>query len=136
EAVAVQPIARALYEREVAIVGFEPGIETGELATFLGLLSKDPRRASAASIGDELKTAGVRNIYVEAMDFSHIGLEPDATVADSKLRREIWDLILGGLVAGRQLSEDGSELDQENRRRLDELSALLAEALGGTSEDF
>lgn len=133
EAAALKPFAQALYAREVALLGFETGLAASELDAFLGVMSADPRGAAAVPLLRERLTAsGVRHIYLEAMDFSQLGLEAETASRDR--RRQIWDLILEELIAGRQLSPDGRELDPESRRRLDELTALLAEALEGESE--
>jgi hypothetical protein len=131
-AAALQPFAKALYSREVALVGFETGLAGSELDAFLGLLSADPRGVTVPVLRERLIAAGVRHVYLEAMDFSQLGLEAETGGLDR--RRQIWDLILDELIAGRQLSPDGRELDPESRRRLDELSALLAEALQGESD--
>jgi hypothetical protein len=131
-AAALQPFAKALYSREVALVGFETGLAASELDAFLDLLGADPRGVAVPVLRERLIAAGVRHVYLEAMDFSQLGLEAETAGLDR--RRQIWDLILDELVAGRQLSPDGRELDPESRRRLDELSALLAEALQGESD--
>jgi HEAT repeat protein len=134
DSIGLQKIAEALYQRGVAVLGFEPGLESLELAQFLTLLSLDPRRTGPEPIWDRMVAARVRHIYLEPVDYSRISLDDGLDRAAPHAPNDVWDRILRELVAGRELVEKGAELDASDRSGLDELSALLAEALQGEGE--
>jgi len=126
-----QRLGEALYERSVALLGFEEGLEAAELEVFLLRLGPDPRQAEHRALWEEIRAAGVRHIYLEPVDYSGVVLKEAGSAP--QLEREpgpIWETIVRALVAGRRLEREGLDLATVNLGTPDEIAALLAELLG------
>lgn len=100
-----QKLARALYERQVAVVRFEHGIEPWELERLVSLLDADPSQDEASSLWDQLAAAGVSRVHLEPIDYSTVRMtdevRPEAGEAES-----LWDRLVEALLAREQLSDE------------------------------
>ncbi len=100
-----QKLARALYERQVAVVRFEHGLEPWELERLVCLLDADPSRDEASSLWDQLTAAGVSHVHLEPIDYSTVRMtdevRPEAGEAES-----LWDRLVQALLAREQLADE------------------------------
>ncbi len=95
-------LARALFERQVAILKIEPGVERAELDAFLQLLTEDPHEGGAP-LADRLGAAGVSRIQLQLVDYSAIRVTDEVRVPTE--RESLQDRIVRALVVKGTLEE-------------------------------
>jgi hypothetical protein len=98
-------LAAALYQREVALIRFQEGIEPEELEHLLCLLPRGISIRNRELLATELAARGVRHVLVESVDFSDLvatdSLEDTGTVPR---KDSLWDRILQRLLADQRFS--------------------------------
>jgi hypothetical protein len=70
-------LARALYERSVAVVRIDTGVQIEELTALLRVLTGRPDRPDRLPAWDELAAAGVEHIHLQPVDYSLIRVTSD-----------------------------------------------------------
>lgn len=125
-----QKFAHALYSRGVAVIHFEnPSAE--DMGTFLRLLGFGAPDAKAP-LWEELTGSGVMSIQLQPVDYSSVELTD--SLADEPARKEsrsLWEEILRGLLAGRELTPHTRQLLTRGVKSMDELSALIMQYAAG-----
>jgi HEAT repeat protein len=98
-------LAAALYQREVALIRFQEGIEPEELEHLLCLLPRGVSIRNREPLATELAARGVRHVLVESVDFSDL-VATDSLEDTGTVPREdsLWDRILQRLLADQRFS--------------------------------
>jgi hypothetical protein len=123
-------LARALYEREVALLRLDPGLEVAELESLLRAISGDGTRGDRPPLSQQLAAQGIRHVTVETVDFSQVRLTDGAATEAAPV--SLWDDLLRTILTGHVLSAEGRRLVESGEAAgARGLAALLGEVLVG-----
>ena len=125
-------LATALYNREVALLRLEPGLDAVELEVLLRHVSLEAVRAEAQPLAQQLAAAGVTHATVESLDFSQLRVTDDVTSAPPP--PNLWDDLLNAVLSGHELSAEGREIVDSGQAATPRgLAQILNEVLGGAA---
>jgi HEAT repeat protein len=122
-------LAQALYRRAVATVRIEPGVQPGELESFLRLLGGEAAGQEVQPLAQDLAAAGISHIKLESVDYSLVRatdeLEDEAKAGPLSL----WEDVVRAMLAGEGLSPEGRrQIEGGGARSAAAIAALLREA--------
>ena len=134
-------LAQALYDRDVAILRIDAGVQPGELEALLRLLVAEPRGGDPAPLGDRLEAGP--HLHLELIDYSAVRvtdeLRPPGSPSPAAEPESLWDAILRALVAGQHLAGETDPSAADHLPRVSpgaapsgaELAAMIGDYLRG-----
>lgn len=124
-------LAQALYRRSVAAVRIEPGVQAGELESFLRLLGPEAAGRDGPPLVQELSAAGIRHIQLESVDYSQIAVTEDLEGMTKTTPRSLWDDIVRAMLATEGLSPEARTQIEQAARSAAGIATLLRDARYG-----
>jgi HEAT repeat protein len=122
-------LAQALYRRSVAAVRIEPGVEAGELESFLRLLGSEAGGEDGPPLAQEVEAAGIRHIQIESVDYSQITATEELAGERRIGPRSLWEDVVRAILAGEGLPAAArDELEQGRGRSASGMATLMREA--------
>ena len=122
-------LAQALYRRSVATVRIEPGVEPGELESFLRLLGPEAAGQDGPPLATGLAAAGIRHIQIESVDYSLVRATDELEGEAQAGRPSLWEDVVRAMLAGEGLSPEGrKQIEGGGARSATAVAALLREA--------
>ena len=108
ESANVGVFAEALYRRNAALVYIDEDVAPRDLECLLRLLAHAPGGPERATIGEELRAAGVDRITVTSIDYTRLVTTDQLKVAERGPAGSLWDTLIGALLSGKHLTPDDS----------------------------
>jgi len=108
ESANVGAFAEALYRRNAALLYIDEDVAPRDLECLLRLLADAPGGPERATIGEELRAAGVDRITVTSIDYTRLVTTDQLKVAERGPAGSLWDTLIGALLSGNHLTPDGS----------------------------
>jgi HEAT repeat protein len=124
-------LAETLYDRSVAILRFDEGIDAAELERFLGLLPRTRAREDEAPLWDVLAEHGIEHVRMEPIDFSGV-VAAEGTEGETGPRTEVvllWQEILRRLLSDERFAGEARGLAKEDEVGLAEIRSLIERVL-------
>lgn len=112
DAPAARALARALFQREVAVLRIEERVSGAEVELLLQSIAERPGALQSPPLQDELLAAGVTAISVRAVDYAALSATSEVGGGEKPLG-SLWESILRALVEGRHLSSKPLEIPPE-----------------------
>ena len=113
DSAAARALARALFQRDVAVLKIEERVSGAEVELLLQSIAERPGAQQSPPLADELVAAGVASISVRAVDYSTLAATSELAGAGEKPLGSLWESILRALVEGRHLSSEPLEIPAE-----------------------
>ena len=134
ESINVGAFAEALYRRNAALVYIEEDVAPRDLECLLRLLADAPGGPARATIGEELRAAGVDRVTITSIDYTRLVTTDRLSVAEPRPAGSLWDTLIGALLTGKHLTPEGTAPLRGETYSAAGLADLLSRsgALGGT----
>ncbi len=134
ESINVGAFAEALYRRNATLVYIEEYVAPRDLECLLRLLADAPGGPERATIGEELRAAGVDRVTITSIDYTRLVTTDSLSVAEPRPAGSLWDTLIGALLTGKHLTPEGTVPLRGETYSAAGLADLLSRsgALGGT----
>jgi hypothetical protein len=106
---AARALARALFQKQVALLRIEEGVSTADVEVLLQSIAERPG-VMPQPLHQELQAAGVTGISARAPDYAALRASTSVAAAGARLPASLWEEILRVLVEGKQINGDAAEL--------------------------
>ena len=134
ESINVGAFAEALYRRNATLVYIEEDVAPRDLECLLRLLADAPGGPERATIGEEVRAAGVDRVTITSIDYTRLVTTDSLSVAEPRPAGSLWDTLIGALLTGKHLTPEGTVPLRGETYSAARLADLLSRsgALGGT----